>query len=104
MIAGPKFALFLLAALVLAVMPGRGILYLLGCTINGGRRQGVASAWGTFVGGLVYAFAAAIGLSALLGAFAAAFQFVRYAGGGVPHLSRHHDDPNAPSFNAIRGC
>jgi threonine/homoserine/homoserine lactone efflux protein len=80
MITGPKFALFLSAALLLAVMPGPGILYVLGRTLHGGRREGVASALGTFLGGLVHAFAAAIGLSALLVTSAAAFQFVRYAG------------------------
>jgi threonine/homoserine/homoserine lactone efflux protein len=103
MIAGPKFALFLSAALVLAVMPGPGILYVLGRTLNGGRREGVASALGTFLGGLVHAFAAAIGLSALLVGSAAAFQFVRHAGAAyliylgitmirTRHLSRQLED------------
>ena len=80
MIEGNKLALFLSAALVLAVMPGPGILYVLGRTLNGGRREGVSSALGTFLGGLVHAVAAAVGLSALLVASAAAFQTVRYAG------------------------
>ncbi len=81
MIDGTKFILFLSAALVLAVMPGPGILYVLGRTLNGGRREGIHSALGTFLGGLVHAIAAAVGLSALLVASAAAFQTVRYAGG-----------------------
>jgi threonine/homoserine/homoserine lactone efflux protein len=80
MIDGTKLALFLSAALVLAVMPGPGILYVLGRTLNGGRREGVHSALGTFLGGFVHAIAAAIGLSAILVASAAAFQIVRYAG------------------------
>jgi threonine/homoserine/homoserine lactone efflux protein len=80
MIAGTRFVLFLSAALMLAVMPGPGILYVLGRTLNGGRREGVISALGTFVGGLVHALAAALGLSALLIASAVAFQTVRYAG------------------------
>jgi threonine/homoserine/homoserine lactone efflux protein len=80
MIAGPKFILFLSAALVLAVMPGPGILYVLGRTLNGGRREGINSALGTFLGGLVHAVAAAVGLSAILVASATAFQIVRYAG------------------------
>lgn len=77
---GPQFVLFLSAALLLAVMPGPGILYVLGRTLNGGRREGVTSALGTFLGGLVHAVAAAVGLSAILVASAAAFQIVRYAG------------------------
>jgi len=80
MIDGTKFILFLSAAFVLAVMPGPGILYVLGRTLNGGRREGVNSALGTFLGGLVHAIAAAVGLSTLLVASAAAFQTVRYAG------------------------
>ena len=80
MIDGTKLLLFLSAALVLAVMPGPGILYVLGRTLNGGRREGVLSALGTFLGGFVHAIAASIGLSAILVASAAAFQIVRYAG------------------------
>jgi threonine/homoserine/homoserine lactone efflux protein len=80
MVAGTRFVLFLSAAIVLAVMPGPGILYVLGRTLNGGRREGVISALGTFVGGLVHVLAAAVGLSAVLVGSAAAFQTVRYAG------------------------
>jgi threonine/homoserine/homoserine lactone efflux protein len=80
MMAETRFVLFLSAALALALMPGPGIFYVLGRTLNGGRREGVVSALGTFVGGLVHAFAAALGLSAVLVASATAFQTVRYAG------------------------
>ena len=61
-------------------MPGPGILYVLGRALNGGRREGATSAIGTFVGGMVHAVAAAVGLSALLVTSATAFQIVRYAG------------------------
>jgi threonine/homoserine/homoserine lactone efflux protein len=80
MMAETRFVLFLSAALALALMPGPGIFYVLGRTLNGGRREGVVCALGTFVGGLVHAFAAALGLSAVLVASATAFQTVRYAG------------------------
>jgi threonine/homoserine/homoserine lactone efflux protein len=80
MIAGTRFVVFLLAAVSLAVMPGPGILYVLGRTLDGGRREGVVSALGTFAGGFVHALAAAFGLSAVLVASATAFQTVRYAG------------------------
>jgi len=80
MIEGTKLVIFFSAALVLAIMPGPGILYVLGRTLNGGKREGVHSALGTLLGGLVHAIAAAVGLSALLVASAAAFQVVRYAG------------------------
>lgn len=80
MLDGTRFVVFLCAAVVLAVAPGPGMLYVLGRTINGGWRDGVVSALGTFVGGLVHVLAAAFGLSAILVASATAFQIVRYAG------------------------
>jgi threonine/homoserine/homoserine lactone efflux protein len=80
MIEGARFALFITAALVLAVTPGPGMLYVLGRTTHGGRREGILSALGTFLGGSVHVVAAALGLSAVLATSATAFQVVRYAG------------------------
>ena len=80
MIETTRFALFLSAATILALTPGPGILYVLGRTLHGGRREGVLSALGTFVGGSVHVLAAAFGLSAVLATSAAAFEIVRYAG------------------------
>jgi threonine/homoserine/homoserine lactone efflux protein len=71
---------FLSAALVLAITPGPGIFYVLARSLRGGRREGVLSAAGTFLGGLVHVAAAAFGLSAILAASAVAFETVRYAG------------------------
>ena len=80
MIEGTRFALFLSAALLLALTPGPGILYVLGRTLNGGRSEGALSCLGTFVGGSVHVLGAALGLSAVLAISATAFQVVRYAG------------------------
>lgn len=80
MIDGTRFALFVSAAAILALTPGPGILYVLGRTLHGGRREGVLSALGTFVGGSVHVLAAGLGLSAILMTSATAFQVVRYAG------------------------
>ena len=80
MIEGTRFALFMSAAVILALTPGPGILYVLGRTLHGGRREGVLSALGTFVGGSVHVLAAALGLSAILMTSATAFELVRYAG------------------------
>src|SRR3974390_2033086 len=74
------FPLFIAAALVLAVTPGPGIFYVLARTLAGGRREGVLSSLGTFLGGLLHVIAAALGLSALLVASATAFSIVKYAG------------------------
>lgn len=74
------FAVFLAAALLLAITPGPGIFYVLARTVAGGRRDGVLSSAGTFAGGLVHVVAAAFGLSAVLAASATLFTLVRYAG------------------------
>src|ERR1700686_1761183 len=74
------FLLFLTAALVLAITPGPGIFYVLARSLAGGRREGIHSSLGTFVGGLFHVFAAALGISAILAASAVAFHTVKYAG------------------------
>jgi threonine/homoserine/homoserine lactone efflux protein len=80
MIDAHRFLLFFAAALVLAVTPGPGIFYVLARSLAGGRREGIHSSLGTFVGGLVHVFAAALGVSAILAASAIAFHTVKYAG------------------------
>jgi threonine/homoserine/homoserine lactone efflux protein len=75
-----RFALFLAAALLLAVTPGPGIFYVLARTLAGGRREGFQSSIGTLFGGLFHVFAAALGISAILAASAVAFHTVKYAG------------------------
>src|SRR5437016_10613254 len=74
------FLLFLAAAFLLAITPGPGIFYVLARTLSGGRREGVLSSLGTFVGGMFHVFAAALGISAILAASAVAFHSVKYAG------------------------
>lgn len=76
----PRFLIFLGAALLLAITPGPGIFYVLARSLRGGRREGVLSAAGTFLGGMLHVAAAAFGLSAILAASAVAFETVRYAG------------------------
>jgi len=97
-----QFLVFLSAALILAITPGPGIFYVLARSLRGGRREGVLSAAGTFLGGLAHVAAAAFGLSAILAASAIAFETVRYAGAAyLIYLgyrmirSRHQADANA---------
>jgi threonine/homoserine/homoserine lactone efflux protein len=66
--------------LVLAVLPGPGMLYVLARTLSGGRRAGVAASLGTATGGFGHVAGAAVGLSAVLATSAAAYSVVRYAG------------------------
>jgi threonine/homoserine/homoserine lactone efflux protein len=77
---GHSFVLFLTAATLLAIAPGPGMLYVLARTLAGGRREGVLSSLGTFLGGLVHVIAAATGLSIVLATSALTFAIVKYAG------------------------
>jgi threonine/homoserine/homoserine lactone efflux protein len=72
--------LFLAAATLLAVTPGPGIFYVLARTLSGGKREGVLSSFGTFIGGSIHILAAGFGLSAVLVASATAFSVVKYGG------------------------
>lgn len=72
--------LFLSAALLLAIAPGPGMLYVLSRTLAGGKREGILSSLGTFGGGMVHVFAAAAGVSIVLAKSALAFAAVKYAG------------------------
>jgi threonine/homoserine/homoserine lactone efflux protein len=74
------FLLFLGAATLLAIAPGPGMLYVLARTLAGGRREGILSSLGTYIGGMVHVVAAATGLSLLLATSALAFSIVKYAG------------------------
>ena len=75
-----KFFLFMTAALLLAIAPGPGMLYVLARSLAGGKREGVLSALGTFLGGMVHVFAAALGISIVLAKSALAFATVKYLG------------------------
>src|ERR1700675_161915 len=75
-----RFLLFLTAALLLAIAPGPGMLYVLARSLAGGKREGVLSALGTFLGGMVHVLAAALGVSLILARSALAFSTVKYVG------------------------
>jgi len=80
MVESTRFFLFLTAAVLLAVAPGPGMLYVLARSLAGGKREGVLSAFGTFLGGMVHVFAAALGVSIILARSALAFATVKYVG------------------------
>ena len=75
-----NLTLFVLAALAIAVSPGPGIFYVAARTLAGGRREGLASSFGTGLGGLVHVAAGAVGVSALVLASAEAFALLKIAG------------------------
>jgi threonine/homoserine/homoserine lactone efflux protein len=74
------FLLFLAAASVIALSPGPGILYVAARTLAGGRGEGLASSFGTAIGGLFHVAAGAVGISALLMASAEAFSVMKVVG------------------------
>jgi len=74
------FLAFLFAAVVLAITPGPGIAYVVARTVAGGRSEGLASCFGTGLGGLLHVLAAALGLSLLVAQSAIAFNIVKYVG------------------------
>jgi threonine/homoserine/homoserine lactone efflux protein len=78
--AGSTLALFSLAAIALAVVPGPAVAYIVTQSIDQGRRAGIVSALGIASGGLVHVAAATIGLSALIASSAAAFTVVKLVG------------------------
>ena len=76
------FPWLLRAALVIALTPGPGIFYVAGRALAGGRSEGLASSFGTGLGGLVHVVAGAVGVSALVMASAEAFTILKLVGAG----------------------
>jgi threonine/homoserine/homoserine lactone efflux protein len=75
-----NFALYVAAALLLAVTPWPGILYVTARTLAGGRTEGVASSFGTGLGGMVHVLSGALGVSALVLASAELFAALKLVG------------------------
>ena len=75
-----QFFLYLAAALLLAITPGPGIFYVAARSLAGGRAEGIASSFGTALGGLVHVLAGALGVSALVLASAELFTALKWLG------------------------
>ena len=96
--AGSTIALFALASLALAVVPGPAVTYIVTQSVDKGRRAGMTSALGVSSGGLVHVAAAIAGLSALIASSAAAFTVVKLCGAayliavGLRRLLSRDDD------------
>jgi threonine/homoserine/homoserine lactone efflux protein len=74
------FLTFLVAAFALNLAPGPDMLYVIGRSVGQGRKAGIVSSLGVFVGCWVHILAAAFGIAALLRSSPMAFNVVRYAG------------------------
>src|SRR5712672_3634810 len=77
---GANLPLFLAAALIIAAVPGPGIFYVAARTLSGGGKAGIASTFGTALGGLVHVIAGALGVSAIILASAELFTAVKFIG------------------------
>src|SRR4051794_13032576 len=75
-----QLALYVTVAFVLAVTPGPGIFYVAARTLAGGRAEGVASSFGTGLGGLVHVLAGSLGVSAIVLASAELFTALKLIG------------------------
>ncbi|MCR0984407.1 LysE family translocator [Roseomonas populi] len=70
-----------LAGIVVVLSPGPDMMFVLGQTLAGGRRQGWAATIGIWFGAMVHILLAALGVAALLAAEPALFTALRLAGG-----------------------
>ena len=82
-----QFALFFAAAFFLAVTPGPGIFYVAARTLAGGRAEGVASSFGTGLGGMVHVLAGSLGVSAIVLASAELFTALKLIGAAYLDLA-----------------
>ena len=94
-----SFLAFLLASLVLAIVPGPGVLYIVTRSMTEGRVSGLVSVVGVALGNLGNAVGAALGLAALFAASSFAFAVARYSGAayliylGIKTLRSSHAVP-----------
>lgn len=75
-----SYWLFLPAGVLLNLTPGQDTMFIVGQSLNGGLRSGVAAAVGISVGSILHTVAAAFGLSAILATSTLAFTVVKLVG------------------------
>jgi threonine/homoserine/homoserine lactone efflux protein len=103
---GSTLALFSLAAIALAVVPGPAVAYIVTQSVDKGRRAGLVSALGVASGGIVHVAAATIGLSALIASSAMAFTAIKLVGAaylivvGIRRILGRDDEESAEAAPA----
>ena len=75
-----QLPIFILAALILLLIPGPAVLYIVARSLDKGRVAGLVSVLSIEVGNSVHVLAATFGLSAILVSSALAFSIVKYLG------------------------
>lgn len=71
---------FLLTSLVVAAIPGTGVVYTIASSIGGGWRRGLFATVGCTLGIVPHLLAAMLGLSGLMHAGSVVYEIVRWAG------------------------
>ena len=71
---------FLLTSLIVALVPGTGVVYTISSAIGGGWRGGLFATIGCTLGIVPHILAAMLGLSAIMQAGSVVFEVVRWAG------------------------
>lgn len=75
-----QFALYIAAALILAITPGAGLFYVAARTLAGGKGEGISSSLGTGLGGMVHVAAGSLGVSAIVLTSAELFTALKLGG------------------------
>ena len=75
-----NLAAFLLVAVVMMLIPGPDMAFIISRSVSGGKKQGIATAFGMQLGFIFHILIAVCGLSAILMTSSTAFQIVKYAG------------------------
>ena len=104
---------FVLTGILLNLTPGQDTFFILGRSLAGGPRVGVAAALGITAGSILHTLLAALGLSALLATSSVAFAVVKWLGAayllylGVRLLlepARELAEPAGPASHASTGA
>ncbi|OYC98243.1 LysE family translocator [Microbacterium sp. Yaish 1] len=94
---------FLLAAVVIIVIPGPGVLFVIGRSIALGRRAGVLSVLGNALGNVPALLAVAFGIGAIVASSVVAFTAIKIVGAaylvwlGVQAIRHRHAHVRTPS-------
>lgn len=72
--------IFLTAALTLNLTPGNDMMFVLGQSMKGGTKTGIAASLGIATGSAIHLGLVALGVAAILSRHPAVFSFIRYAG------------------------
>ena len=75
-----NYLLFIVASIILCVVPGPDMVYLLSRTVAQGKKAGVAAALGINLGGYFHLTAAILGISAIIATSSLAFSILKWCG------------------------